>query len=422
MKLIRSTLLSIVLLSAMTLTARGHAFAANESVLWSFGGPGDGANLQSAKNEVTTDGTNLFGTTYSGGANGLGTVYELTPNGSGGWNESVLWSFANNGVDGHGPRSGPIVDSLGNLYGTTYLGGAYGSGTVYELSPAGSGWIETILHSFGGSPSVPADPGAALMMDGAGNLYGTCTNGGGGGAAFELSSAGAGWTESTLWTPVKLTDGVNTLGGLIMDSLGNLYGTTLSGGASTGSKNFPFGAGTAYQLTPAGGTWTHSIITNFATNSRDVQRPNAALTMDSSGNLYSTSQTGGVSGKGTVFKLTPATGGGWTESVIWNFGSGKSDGSAPVGSLIIDASGKIFGTTPGGGAYGGGTAFSLNPPANAGGSWTETILWNFKGGADGSWPTANLAQLGGNLYGSTQAGGAHGAGTVFKLTNTGFTP
>ena len=224
-----------------------------------------------------------------------------------------------------------------------------------------------------------------------------------------------------------------------MDTGGNFYGTTTRGGAypTVDANGVPLG-GTVFELTPpsiSGGLWTESILWSFA-NGMDGNDPRGGLMMDANRNLYGTTTGGGTNGgAGTVFELSPAGGGGWTESVLWNFGNG-SDGAEPWDTLVMDTGGDLYGTTDTGGThevgttFAAGTVFELTPPSTIGGNWTESILWNFGDQAlDGRQPYAGLIlDTTGNLYGTTRfAFGAGGAtfgaaqGTVFEIQVHGLT-
>ena len=352
---------------------------------------------------------NLYGTTAGGGPSGRGTVFELSPGAGGTWTEKVLWSFGN-GTDGAQPYAGLIFDPAGNLYGTTDLGGAFGYGTVFELSPgAGGTWTEKVLHSFNNDGTDGIEPLAPLIFDAAGNLYGTTYQGGAYnsyGTVFELSPAGGGtWTEKVLHSFGSGMDGEISYGGLIFDAAGNLYGTTAYGGTND--------LGTVFELTPAaGGTWTEKVLHSFGSGT-DGTYPWAGLIFDAAGNLYGTTSGGGTAG-GTLFELTPAGGGTWTEQVLHNFGNG-TDGVTPQASLIFDGAGNLYGTTNGGGSYGGGTVFRFNAHG-------ETLLYSFSG-EDGNNPYAGLIlDVAGNLYGTTTGGGSDGEGVAFEITNAPATP
>ena len=360
---------------------------------------------------------NLYSTTYYGGTYGYGTVFELTPAAGGTWTEKVLHNFNDDGTDGYQPVASLIFDAAGNLYGTTEAGGTYSAGTVFELTPAAGGtWTEKVLHNFNSDGTDGFFPSAGLVLDAAGNLYGTTLGGGTSnrGTVFELTpAAGGGWTEQVLHNfNLDGTDGYYPLAGLIFDAAGDLYGTTSSGGA--------YGYGTVFELTPAaGGTWTEKVLHSFNNEGTDGVNPQAGLILDAAGSLYGTTVQGGTgsscpNGCGTIFELTPAAGGTWTEKVLHNFDG--TDGYQPYADLIFDAAGNLYGTTEAGGTYSAGTVFELTPAA--GGTWTEQVLHNFKDdGTDGIEPHAGLIfDASGNLYGTTFGGGAYGQGTVFEIT------
>jgi len=367
-----SAVVGLLTLGVVSLSARNQAFGASESVLWSFGNGTDGS-LPFAG--LLEDGSgNLFGTTYGGGANGRGTVFELTTptTSAGNWTETILWNFGS-GADGTFPDAGLIRDKNGNLYGTTVQGGTNNFGTVFKLTPP--------------------------------------------------TTSGGSWTQAILWS-FDLTDGDLPEAGLIRDTSGNLYGTTYSGGST--------GLGTAFKLRPpttVGGNWSEEILWNFGKGA-DGQQPLAGLIMDANRNLYGTTYGGGTNSSGTVFELTPpaTVGGKRTETILWNFGSvGSGDGEFPSAGLIMDPSGHLYGTTFDGGAYSCesfdaefcGTVFELTPPATRGENWTEAILSNL-GGAAGANPQANLIMdKRGDLYGTTTgpyAGALVPVGAVFELT------
>jgi uncharacterized repeat protein (TIGR03803 family) len=407
--------------------------AAQESVPWIFkGAPSDGAEPNGAL-VADADG-NLYGTTTNGGANyNSGTVFELSPVAGGGWTEKVLWNFSASVTDGYYPSGSLIFDADGNLYGTTRDGGdaAYCvCGTVYELSPGTGGvWTEKILANFGATSTDGDYPASGLVFDASGNLYGTTAQGGTGpssltGTVFELSpGTGGAWTRKQLWKFAGgTTDGASPGGSLILDAAGNLYGATAYGGLA--SNDSASGAGTVFELSPGSNeVWTEKILYKFGATATDGINPSANLIFDSSGNLYGETQKGGTvnSGKpngGTVFELSPSTGTEWTERLLWSFAGQPTDGSNPGGGLIFDSKGNIYGTTAtGGSSLDEGSVFELSP-AN-GDSWSETILHPFAGYAssDGTGPLAALvANIDGNLYGTTQSGGNGSSGTVFKIS------
>ncbi len=376
-----------------------------DMLLHSFGSGNDGENP--VANLISDSAGNLYGTTSGGGTNREGTVFKLSSNGT----ETVLHNFGS-GNDGQTPLGSLIFDSAGNLYGTTSAGGLYGFGMVFELSPDGT---ETVLYNFG-SGTDGQNPNAGMVFDSSGNLYGTTVNGGlfGGGTAFELSpNSGGSWTETGLYsfggTP---SDGVNPYSALIFDSSGNLYGTTTNGGAYNG--------GTVFELIPSGagiGCCRESPLYSFG-NGGDGSNPHAGLVFDSSGNLYGTTVNGGTYGGGTAFELS-LSGGTWTESGLYSFGNG-SDGKNPYAGLIVDKSGNLYGTTLNGGLYGGGMLFELLPSRI--GCCRENPLYSFGNGNDGRNPQAGLVfNTAGTLYGTTVNGGEFGGGTVFGITRSRIT-
>lgn len=407
---------SSVLMIAIILLVSGNRMAAAQlNVLYNFGATStDGSFPQSG---LIFDGKgNLYGTTsaYSG------TVYELIPGTDGSWTEQVLYSFASDGIR---PAAGVIFDAQGNLYGTTTAGGASASGTVYELIPGtGGSWTEKLLHSFGATSSDGAVPDSGLILDGHGNLYGVTPVGGsfGFGTVFELSpGTGGSWTEKVLWNFGSTSgDGSDPEGGLVFDASGNLYGTTETGGTNA--------AGIVYKLTQSpNGSWAETVLYTFGATSTDGTYPTGSLTFDVSGNLYGATRAGGDSNGGTVFELSPAANGSWAENILHNFGS-LNDGVRPLGGLIFDAAGNLYGLTQVGGAYAvddvGGTVFQLTPVS--GGGWTENVLHSFKPfTTDGFVPWAGLIfDASGNLYGTTSQGGTNLGGIAFEISLTLTSP
>jgi uncharacterized repeat protein (TIGR03803 family) len=357
----------------------------------------------------------LYGTAFEGGA--LSEVFELEPSGSGVWTESLVYNFLN-GIDG--PGNSPLVaDSLGNLYGTTGIGGTLGGGTVFELIPAGGGlWTEKVLYNFNITGEGGNGPFGSLAFDQAGNLYGTTTANLFGtavlapsfyGTVYELMPGVNGsWTEKTLHRfTASGEDGNSPYSGVMIDGAGNLYGTTAWGGS---------GCGTVFMLMPTGGgSWTEKILHRFIYNHEDGCNPYTGLVLDANGNLYGTTVEGGVFGWGTVFELIPSADGGWGEKILHSFGSGVN-GSDPESPLLLDASGNLYGATYEGGTTGEGTVYELSP--SGGGRWSEKILHNFRRGLDdGHLPQGALIfDSAGNLYGTAFGGGANGKGAVFEIT------
>jgi uncharacterized repeat protein (TIGR03803 family) len=336
--------------------------------------------------------------------------------------EKILYSFTG-GNDGGDPHTALIFDSAGNAYGTTVVGGNFNFGTVFQLTPHSSGkWTETVLYSFlaGGDGK---NPYGSVVMDAKGNLYGTTAAGGTGGVCagdgcgtvFKLTRSGKNWNESIVYNFQGGKDGWDPGGGLIFDPKGNLYGTTADGGSANGCNGQ--GCGTVFQLsTVKGGQWKEKVIHRF-TNGKDGSRGSLGLLLlDKAGNLYGAAELGGAHAAGTVFKMTPGAGGTWTISTLDGF-KGMPHPGFPYGSVISDAAGNLYGTTYFGGRNGLGSVFQLT---NSNGKWTESQLYSFKGGTDGSFPTATLVfDATGNLYGTTSAGGdSNDDGVVFKLTPT----
>jgi uncharacterized repeat protein (TIGR03803 family) len=336
-------------------------------------------------------------------------VFELKPDGTGGYTEKVLHNFGSSSGDGSNP-SAVVLDGEGNLYGTTYTGGSSDAGTVFELTPDGSGgYAETVIYNFSGGSVDGANPDAALIMDGQGNLFGT-TMGYYSGSVFELKPNGSGgYSFSVLYGfPTGCCDGATPRAALTLDSQGNLYGTTEGGGFG--------GGGIVFELTPNGsGGYTESVLYRFL-GGTDGFAPEAAVIVDGQGNLYGTTQGGGSCGTGTVFELTPNGSGGYTESVLYRFAgsfSGVIDGGSPNGAVIMDSQGNLFGTTSYGGTTDDGTAFEL--ASNGSGGYMESVLYSFTANT-GPGPNAGLTfDSQGDLYGTTINGGTTGFGTVFEI-------
>ncbi|MGC2111441.1 MAG: choice-of-anchor tandem repeat GloVer-containing protein [Candidatus Korobacteraceae bacterium] len=378
--------------------------AGEEKMLYSFtpndGHPPDGDLARDAAG-------NLFGTTSLGGQYHHGTVYQLTPDGLGGWTEQVLYSFAP-GSGGSSPLGGVILDDAGNLYGTTCSGGSGGNGTVFLLSPDGDGnWTEQILYDFAQSGQGACPNG--LIRDAAGNLYGTTIMGGSNdnGTAYELEADGNGtWTHKILHNFGNGHDGYYPVARMTWDSSGNLFGTTESGGSHPN-------CGTVFKLTAnANGRWTEEVIHNFGFED-DGQSPEGGLVRDAAGNFYGTTAHGGSFNRGVAFRLTPKPGGGSTERVLHHFGY-ADDGQDPWAGLVWDDAGHLYGTTLYGGSHGYGTVFVLTPAMDGGSG--ERVLHHFGDGRDGQNPETTLIwDSNGNLYGTASYGGVHLYGAVFEV-------
>ena len=308
-----------------------------ETVMHSFaGGTTDGAAPYGPL--VVDVSGNLYGTTSSGGPNGAGTVFKLTPTGT----ETILYSFgAPLSGDGSSPRGRLAMDAAGNLYGTTFEGGAHYVGTVFEVTPSGT---ETILYSFTGGTDG-GYPFGGVVQDKNGNLYGTTYMAGedGFGTVFELSATG---TETVLYSFKGGSDGEFPAAAPVLDTKGNLYGTTEGGGKHA--------EGTVYRVAPA--TSTEIVLYSFGSAANDGAQPYAGVILDAKNNVYGTTITGGAFGNGIAYKVTP-TG---VESILHSFGA-SGDGLDPYGGLIVTATGDLYGTTALGGTDDLGTIFRIVP-------------------------------------------------------------
>jgi len=412
------------------------AFASGpvEKVIYTFSGSPGGAGPVGGL--IADSSGNLYGTALHGGGNAAcdcGIVFELSPpsTGSSAWTETVLYSFQGGTNDGYYPSGTLVMDSVGNLYGTTENGGpvteycAFGCGSIFELSPPPTPhgtWKETILSFFTPDCNQGCWPNGSLIFDGVGNLYGVTPDTEG--VVFELSPPLSGettWTRTTLHLFHK-NEGFNPLS-LVMRR-GNLYGTTGGG--------YPDNAGAVFQLVHTNTGWTAHILYKFPILLASGSEPVGRLIFDRDGNIYGTTYFGGIgatnaqTGFGVVYELSPATtpGDPWVETTLYSFTGGK-DGANPYGGLHFDRSGNLYGTASTGGLRNkqtrqNGTIFELSPPAVTGADWTETTLHDFGGSAysDGSEPTHELLQVGGKLYGTTFQGGSSNLGTVFSLVIT----
>lgn len=398
--------------SLVYLMLAGWAQASTEDVLYTFAGTPDGSAPYSPL--IRDKAGNLYGVTAAGGANGLGTVYELSPGLGGVWTETILHSFGGSG-DGYNPGGGLTMDKKGNLYGTTIFGGTQVFGTVFELSPSEDGeWKETILHNFTGGNDGGEPQYGSLVFDDSGNLYGTTQNAGtyGYGVAFELSpSPNGSWTETVLHSFAEdATDGGSPMA-VVFDKKGDLYGTAAQGGS--------LGRGVVFELShTGGGTWTETILHNFADDGTDGGIPTAGVIFHGR-QLFGTTEHGGAYALGTVYKLS-LTKKGWEEQILHSFTNNGADGFPPKGTVVFDKAGNIYGTTYGGGTDGFGTVFELTKSKS---TWGETILYSFTGQSDGGYPYFGLAiDSTGNLYGATSGGGSASAesglgnGVVFEIT------
>jgi uncharacterized repeat protein (TIGR03803 family) len=320
------------------------------------GGIGDGVQPQVV---VAPNGA-VFGSTQAGGLSNCGIVFQLRPSPTvpstalARWNETIVHMFAG-GSDGCNPFSAPIIDSAGNLYGTTADGGSNNdAGVVYELVRSGQSYTEQILHAFSGPDG--AVPAAGLIADSSfTNFYGVTQVGGssGYGTVFRLTNTGSGWTETVLYNFHNSSDGQQPQAGLAMDASGNLYGSTGMGGNG--------GGGTVFELMPSGGNYTFQVLYSLECNYPSCIGPYLGyMTLDSDGNLYGTTLNQGANTYGSVFELT-RSGGSYTFSDLHDFSLGSDDGGFPDGGVIRDAAGNLYGTAVDGGTYGNGIIYQIMP-------------------------------------------------------------
>lgn len=402
-----STCISLVSL-VYALTCASVASAATEAVLHTFSGS-DGATPNGVL--VADRSGNLFGITAYGSRWGYGTIFELSPPPAPAmsWTGRVIYTFGG-GLDGSGSPFGLAIDSAGNLFGANQSGGRFGGGVAYELSPPrsqGDRWTFRVLHAFGGAHDATLL--ARLTLDSAGNLYGPTAAGGpnGCGAVIELSRAGSpngAWSETTIYR-FSNCNGRGRPANALTYYRGELYGMT--------DFQVVDAPCSAFRLTPPSsgtGAWTYADLHDFG-SAGDGDLPADAPAFDAAGNLYGTTESGGLGtclggGCGTVFRLAPPREGNgkWNETLLYEF-TGGTDGGSPLSSISVDSTGRLYGTTAVGGADRHGTVFALEP--QRGGTWRESVLHSFAGGADGAAPEAGMLLMSGALYGTTPFGGHH---------------
>ena len=454
--------LIFALLSAATAQAQY-----NEAVIY---GPTSNSDVGGMQTGLIRDSQgNIYGTDALSGETGFGSVFELIPYNSSvgcpsgssgpvnGWCAATLYTFCvtSGCSDGAYPNAGLTFDANGTLYGAASYGGSAstcgflggsGCGTIFTLTPAPqggcaapsntgvywdpilgyvpSGWCENILYNFTG---VGADstPNIPVVFDAQGNLYGAGF--GSGGEIFELSppSGGSGpWTENVIYQ-----GGVGTYSTLVLDSQGNLYATSPSASGYQG--------GYVFELSPpsgGSGPWTQTVLYSFPFLSTGPFQPQGGVIFDANGNLYGTTEAGGANGEGTVYELSPPSGGAgpWTASVLYSFGSAplSVDGRYPLSGVTFDSNGNLYGTTVNSTAYGNGAStgvvYEISPPGGGSGSWTEVVLlnlYNTTSNIDGNGPYAGvILDPQGNVYGTTIEGGNYpcaggvGCGVVFELS------
>ena len=411
----------LVTIGLTLLSPTGLAAAGTAKILHTFQGRDDGARPWAALLLDEATGT-LYGTTEAGGNQlcqtsfntGCGTVFALTPSRNG-WVETVLYRFQG-GNDASNPRAPLVPRPDGYFYSTTTTGGGGQDGGYGTAFRIKLGtWEEEVVFGF----SSNADgwyPQGTIAFDKSGNLYGLTPNGGEAGVAFELIPNPHGeWTEEVLYSNVG-----TPYAGVVIDSQGNLYGCSADNGA--------YHEGSVFELSPAMPDWQFTNIYSF-TDSCGMfcggTQP-GDLTRDKQGNLFGFTGDGGIPacngyGCGTVFEMTNS-GGTWEASTLYQF-QNLADGWGPgYGAPAFDRSGNLYGTTQAGGQYGFGTVFKLS---QVNGAWQKTTLYDFPGGAGGAEPYSGLVvDRHGNLFGTTYLGGktggktcsTQGCGVVFEIT------
>ena len=424
-----SLVTAITALLLLTLASPTYAANADVSVLHTFTGGNDGSYPDG---NLTADAAgNLYGTTQIGGAYGAGTVFEISPTADGQWRFYVLYTFTG-GADGGNPLASLVFDAAGNAYSTTSSGGANGFGTVFELTPQpnhGYARDEKVLYSFQGGTDGIA-PAGGVVFDAQGNLYGTTTTGGtlhigcppakGCGTIYELSPTGNGlWQETVLR---RLSDafgeGASPGSALVFDAAGNLYGTTYMGGNNLVCNGY--GCGSVFELMPptTGKHWRYKNLIDFNQTNGALPWGGVILSADGS-TIYGSTSYGGVNNKGTVFAFTLESGK-WKFKSIYSFDG--LNGLQPAGNLALDTAGNLYGATYEGGANDWGAIFQLVPGENG---WTENLLYSFvvSGTRFGANPLGGvMLDAANNLYLTTNQGGNlkycqpnSGCGVVMKL-------
>jgi uncharacterized repeat protein (TIGR03803 family) len=369
---------------------------------------------------------NLYGAARGGGTYGVGTIFELTPGQAGApWTKTTIYNFLSWGSTGYMPSSGLTVDSAGALYGTTYVGGdsRCACGVLYKLNPPtqqGGAWTQQVLHAFTSAGPDGRLPNASVVMNKQGTIYGVTQQGGAwnSGVIYQVRpGTGGTFTETALYSFGDNGDASTPNGPLVIDSSGALYGVTSLGGA--------FNQGAVYKFIPptkAGGKGTESILFSFGggTLSSGIT-PVGDIVFDTAGNLYGVTTAGGNAvSDGVVYQLQPATGT-WIENVLLDF-TGSTGRNPAAGLTFNPANGALYGTTSAGNPMkaGSGIVFELTPPAVKGGAWTETTLYEFTFFGNGAYPAGRiLIDSSGNLEGTALNGGLYGCdlycGVVYQV-------
>ena len=421
--------LPIALLLAMAVLCASAAQAQTFTAIHTFTGGYAGSWPWTDLTITPTE--HIYGTTFHGGPGtdfycqytGCGTVFEMYQR-NGTWIFNPLYDFRLQ--YGGFPKSAPLVGADGALYGATLTGGLLssdcdnaGCGTIYRLQPSATppadpflSWHPAIAYEFSGSEDDGGGPGG-IIRDAAGNLYGG--NGGGPyacGLIYELSRNGSGWTFTKLYDGFACNGDYESRGpgGLVFDSDGNLYGITYNGGGGQ-CTSYRLGCGTVFKLTHTDSGWTATTLHEFneATEGGGV----AGLVRDAAGNLYGGAESGGSGGGGTVWELSPTDGGGWNFQVLYNF-TGIGDYRGPIGRMVLDAAGNLYGVTQADGANNYGNIFKFTP---SNGGWVYTDIHDFTYGDDGAFPLRGpTLDAAGNLFGTASAAGYFSYGVVWEIT------
>jgi uncharacterized repeat protein (TIGR03803 family) len=379
--------------------------AATTHVIFSFG-EGEG---EYADTDLETDSAgNIYGTTVLGGDFGSGTVFQLSST-TNGWVHTVLYSFTG-GADGGEPYKGVTLDREGNLYGTAVTGGSGscegGCGVVYKLTNSGGIWSQRVIHAFAGG-NDGSGPGARVTVDRSGNVYGMAPTGGahGLGTIYKIfQGPSGGWSLKVIHAFTGGADGATGSAGRMILRNGHLYGAATTGGT--------FGSGVVFELTPREGQWDFKTIYSFK-GQVDGSFPYGALLFDASGNIFGTTYYGGANNIGSVYELSRRPIGEWEEKVLYSFRDG-TNGNSPISNLVFDSAGNLYGTTSEGG-LGSGIIFKLSPVS--GGQWTESVVHRFRGPPDGAFAyNGMVVDRFGNFYGATVHGGDNDDGSIYKFT------
>ena len=448
LNIVKGAAVMFVMLSAFGAFA-GAQTTYTENTIYTFGTQNNPDGMNPPHDGLVFDKAgNLYGTTQSDSGYGYGTVFELTPNGSGGWSETVLHFFnpesTTNLNDGAAPFGSLAIDSKGNLYGTTAAGGANGTGIVWELSPPPTGsttWTETILYSFGAPGSGDGyEPGGGVTLassaatvlygmtacGGSGpSTYGGCGSSGGAGTVYQLAYVNKTKTVPAHWTETILhsfsgPDGAWSHGSLLLSG-GTLYGWANGGAGAYCVEQFPTGCGVVFELQHGTDGWIETVLHNFGATATDAWGAYLGTpVMDAKKNLYGTSGSGGTYGNGAVWELAySATTKTYTEQVIYSFNTG-SEISAGLNWGLVYSKGSLFGATGGwGGEPSGGNVFELTykkPTKTAPGGWQETDIYDFPSAGDGPGWNQLIMDSKGNLYGMLSGIQDQNYGSVFEIS------